>query len=208
MHRHFSCAASSAAGHTSIPLRRKCIVLETTNWLRGYQPPVLHVFHPRAPTRLKTDRLPSLISEYQHETSISCNASSWSMWSWKRPGQTGNTRAVVRAPDANPGGLPHRDLSKLFVFSAISNDVESRTATVVDFVAVKASPFQSFQQHERILATLSQAISRRSWPSTPRASTWLTRSRSEWTGFSGISSRCSAKWRPGGRLRSPMTRRS
>ena len=41
----------------------------------------------------------------------------------------------------------------------------------------------------------SAAISRRSWPSTPRASTWLIRSRSAWTGFSGTSSRCSARLR-------------
>jgi hypothetical protein len=41
------------------------------------------------------------------------------------------------------------------------------------------------------LGTLSQACSRRSWPSTPRASTWLIRSQSEWIASSGTSSRCS-----------------
>jgi hypothetical protein len=38
------------------------------------------------------------------------------------------------------------------------SDVESRTATVIDFVAVKASRFHRFQQHARILPTLFQGV--------------------------------------------------
>jgi hypothetical protein len=36
----------------------------------------------------------------------------------------------------------------------------------------------------------------------------LIRSRSAWTGFSGTSSRCSARWRRRGRRKSPTRRRS
>jgi hypothetical protein len=81
-------------------------------------------------------------------------------------------RAALRcqtywAPGANPGALPMTTCLNGLSSRQFGTDVESRAATAVDFVAVKASRFNSFQQHARILPTLSQACSRLSWPSTP-----------------------------------------
>jgi hypothetical protein len=57
-------------------------------------------------------------------------------------------------------------------------------------------PVQPSQERSR--SCHIQGYSRLSWPSTPRASTWLTHSRWAWTGFNGTSSRWSARLRPGG----------
>jgi hypothetical protein len=75
-----------------------------------------------------------------------------------------------QAPDANAGALPIATCLNCLSSMQIGTDVESQTATAVDFVAVKASRFTSFQQHARILATLSQQFY---YPSNLPKTTWL-----------------------------------
>jgi hypothetical protein len=98
-----------------------------------------------------------------------------------------------QAPGANPGALPIASCLNCLSSMQLGTDVKSRTATAVDFVAVKASRFNSFQQPRKKFANSVSGVFTPVLPSTPKASTWLIHSPWAWTGFNRASSRYSAK---------------